>query len=302
MAIHWPLRRKQKLPVAMGEGVSIAFDENGRCFVLYRAQGSDHCAYSLWDSEQGISSETQLPESVRFPIIAPKKDGKFVVVDAICPWVPDNSPRHNAFVLDQSGKCLNSFHGGSSIMDVQCDIQNRIWISYFDEGVFGNHGWNSPGPSGLGSGGLVCLSEDGTLIWSHNNKDNDPERFIDDCYALNVIDRDAWFYFYSDFCLGQISDFGAKPIYHEVPISGSHAFAKRGQLLAFSAQYREEPTICHLMDTAGAAQSNARFADMSCAETRVMTRSNTLIKGRGQWMHLVAGDLWLAYNLDDIAV
>lgn len=300
MTIQWPLRRKQKLPVAMGEGVSIAFDEDGRCFMLYRAQGSDQRAYSLWDSERGHSRETQLPEGVRFPIIAPMKDGTLVVVDALCPWVPDSPPRHNAFVLDPTGKCLNSFHGGSSIMDVQCDTQNRIWISYFDEGVFGNHGWNSPGPSGLGSGGLVCLSEDGTVLWSHNNMEIAPERFIDDCYALNVIGRDACFYFYSDFVLGQIADFEAKPIYHEVPVSGSHAFAKRGQFLAFSAQYREEPTTCHLIDTAGTAETNARIADMACAETRAMTRSNTLTKGRGQWMHLVVGDLWLAYNLDDI--
>lgn len=300
MAIHWPVRWKQKLPVAMGAGMSIAFDESGRCFVLNRAQGDNYCAYTIWDSEQGLCSEFQLPESVRFPIIAPMKEGRVVVVDALCPWAPDSPPRHNTFVLDRSGKCLNSFHGGSSVVDVQCDAQNRIWISYSDEGVFGNNGWNIPGPPGLGSGGLVCLDEDGVVLWSHNKTDIAPERVIDDCYALNVIGQDAWFYFYSDFCLGHITDFEVKPNYYRVPVSGSHSFAKRGQLLALSAQYREEPTVCHLVDIAGAAETSARIADMACAETGDFTRTNTLIKGRGQWIHLVAGDLWLAYNLDDI--
>lgn len=301
MAIRWPYRRKQKLPETTGDGVSIAFDESGHCYCLFRTSSIDPRAHILWKSEHESCSEIHLPYDLRFPIIAPMHDNRIVVVDALCPWEPNKAPRHNAFVLDMSGTCLHSFHGGSSIMDVQCDTKNRIWVSYFDEGVFGNHGWNSPGPAGLGSGGLVCLSVSGKELWAHNCQNNGIDRFIDDCYALNVIGCDAWFFFYSDFCLGQISDLGAKPYYSDVPISGSHAFAKIDRRLAFSAQYEEEPTICHVVDAADSSQASKRLVDLTCAETRRMTRSNTLINGRGQWLHLVSGDLWLAYNLDDLS-
>ena len=40
---------------------------------------------------------------------------------------------------------------------MQVDSLGRIWVSYADEGVYGNFGWGQPGPPPVGAAGLVCF-------------------------------------------------------------------------------------------------------------------------------------------------
>lgn len=192
---------------------------------------------------------------------------------------------------------LESFHVGSSINDIQTDSEGRIWVSYFDEGVFGNHGWNGPGPTGLGSGGIVCLDVAGRVLWQHNRPD--AERLIDDCYALNVTGSKAWFYYYSDFFLGQIGP-GFTTTYSEVPFRGPQAFATNGEDFVFSAQYREEPTLCHLASLeTGGMKARAKIR-LSMPRDVDLNTQNILIKARGEWLHLFHADIWAAYHLRDL--
>lgn len=301
MSGKWPHRLVRKRPAPLGRNTSIAFDESGACYCLLRAETDSKPQWTLWRPEDGAAQELFIPGPVRHPLIAPHPSQGIVVIDAICPWRPNRPPAHNAHLFDRNGTRLSSFHGGSSVMDVQCAANGEIWISFFDEGVFGNHGWNSTGPAGLGRGGLVCLDTAGNVLWSHNDRE-DAERFIDDCYALNVVGDEAWFYFYSDFHLGQHRRKGGRPRYTKVPVSGCGAFAKSGNRFVFSAGYGKQPTRGHLFRMKESGKRSSVAVDLSSDETAGMNRKNTLIKGRGGWLHLIMGETCVSYHVDDLAI
>jgi hypothetical protein len=52
----------------------------------------------------------------------------------------------NAHIFGMDGNLQRTFHAGDGIEDVQATERRNIWISYFDEGVFGK---SSLGQSGL---------------------------------------------------------------------------------------------------------------------------------------------------------
>ncbi len=89
---------------------------------------------------------------------------------------------------------------GDGIEHVAIDAADRIWIGWFDEGVFGNTAWRVPdrerAPS---SDGLACFSDDGTLLpiatWP------DEAKAAADCYALNCMGQDIWACTYTGFPL-----------------------------------------------------------------------------------------------------
>ena len=56
----------------------------------------------------------------------------------------------NAKVFDRSGNQIREFLLGDGIQNVYVTKGNKIWTSYFDEGVYGNYGWEVPiGRNGL---------------------------------------------------------------------------------------------------------------------------------------------------------
>jgi hypothetical protein len=73
---------------------------------------------------------------------------------------------------------------GDGIEHVAIDAEDRVWVGWFDEGMFGNDGWRVPGqewpPS---SNGVACFATDGALlplpVWPAE------AGTIADCYALN---------------------------------------------------------------------------------------------------------------------
>ena len=72
-----------------------------------------------------------------------------------------------------------------------------MWASYFDEGVFGNYGWNHPGPPALGASGLVAFTKTGEVGFTY-----DPEAAhtdaVSDANAMNdTADGDVWLYIYT---------------------------------------------------------------------------------------------------------
>ncbi|MFI7578403.1 hypothetical protein [Micromonospora sp. NPDC049497] len=59
----------------------------------------------------------------------------------------------------------------------------KLWVGYFDEGVYGNFGWGGPGPAPIGATGIARFTETLHPEWHFPTDDLSP---IDDCYALNV--------------------------------------------------------------------------------------------------------------------
>ncbi|NTJ36354.1 hypothetical protein G6K86_32670 [Agrobacterium rhizogenes] len=295
MKIDWQPHRIERLPWPVNDA-RFTIADDGACFSLFRRHDSAK-VWSLWSSDRGYCADLSLPEDLKFPIFSPMPNHGVLAANGLCQWFDGEAPGLNAHLFDANGKVLESFHAGSSITDIQVGSEERIWISYFDEGVFGNHGWNGPGPAGLGSGGLVCVDIGGRVLWQHNHRE--AERFIDGCYALNVIGSKAWFYFYSDFVLGQTGP-GFTTFYADVPFRGSHAFATDGKIFAFSAQYREEPTLCHLAVLAPEGMKARGNTRLVLPKDVALGPRTTLIKARGEWLHLFHADIWAVYHLRDL--
>lgn len=105
-----------------------------------------------------------------------------------------------------------------------------IITSYFDEGVFGNYGWDEP----LGACGLIAWTSEGTPLWKNENYS------IYDCYAISLDEEEnLWFYYYDEFRLVR-TNFKEDFVF-ELPIEGSGAFsvAPSGNTFLFQGGYQQ---------------------------------------------------------------
>jgi len=136
----------------------------------------------------------------------------------------------NAHVYGPDGAWRRSFPGGDGIEDVQVTPEGRIWVSYFDEGVFGK--------TALAQSGLVCLDGHGTPLLRYNQLLVGAAARIDDCYALNVCsDRETWLCYYHDFPLVRLANGEPAGLWTDIPVKGAVAFAVwRGRVL-FTGDY-----------------------------------------------------------------
>ena len=135
----------------------------------------------------------------------------------------------SAHVYDSAGTLSRSFHAGDGVEDIQTTEDGRTWVSYFDEGVFGD--------TTLGQAGLVCLDSSGEVTFRFNDlaaRGTD----IADCYALNVCsNREVWLCYYTDFPLVQLADGKIAETWPGLSVKGSHAFAVSGRKVFFAGGY-----------------------------------------------------------------
>lgn len=138
----------------------------------------------------------------------------------------------NAKVFDKTGKLVREFPLGDGIQDLKVTDKNSIWTSYFDEGIFGNYGWEDP----VRANGLIRWDKSGSQQYVY---DQPSEHFIDDCYAMNVIDDcEAYFYFSSDFQLAHIQN--GRIQYMPIPIEGSDGFVIYRDYILFRGGYENQ--------------------------------------------------------------
>lgn len=124
-------------------------------------------------------------------------DGTLLIVQSRClkkgKYIEKNAQRYHP-----NGQLVKEFSLGDGIENVQIDDTDTIWVSYFDEGIFGNFGWEHP----MGSDGLIAYNINGNRLWGANNYG------IVDCYALNVVSSKEiyfYYYYYDDFFLIQLN-------------------------------------------------------------------------------------------------
>lgn len=123
-------------------------------------------------------------------------DGTLLIVQGRC--LKDGTYiERNARSYNKNGQLIEAFTLGDGIEHVQIDETDTIWVSYFDEGVFGNFGWEQP----MGSEGLIAYRRNGHRLWGAGSYG------IIDCYALNVVSsKEVYFYYYDDFFLVQLNE------------------------------------------------------------------------------------------------
>ncbi|SDY00931.1 hypothetical protein SAMN05421736_101130 [Evansella caseinilytica] len=122
-------------------------------------------------------------------------DGSLLIVQSRCDkegsYIERNARRYNP-----NGQLIDAFTLGDGINSVQIDETDTIWVSYFDEGIFGSSGWNEP----WGSDGVIAYTKNGQKLWGAGTYG------IIDCYAMNVAGvKEVYFYYYADFFLVQLA-------------------------------------------------------------------------------------------------
>lgn len=138
----------------------------------------------------------------------------------------------NAAVFGRDGAARRRFLVGDGIQSVQTTAGGLIWTSFFDEGVFGNYGWDRP----VGESGLIAWDAEGIRVFTNSEAD------IADCYALNVVsDEEVWFYYYTDFKLCRLSGPAARPSvsFLDPHIAGSSIFATDGRRFLMDNGYQD---------------------------------------------------------------
>lgn len=136
----------------------------------------------------------------------------------------------NIFIMDLNGAIVNSFNGGDGIEDLEVS-EEGIWISYFDEGVYGG---------GISTEGLVLFDFSGKVIFRYYTDlvDCPP---IDDCYAIcKGKGSSLWLFPYSEFPLLQVYPDSKTVHSYKVPeiLHGSNSICIRGNYAYFVGGYK----------------------------------------------------------------
>ncbi|KAM3100860.1 hypothetical protein ACKFKG_00125 [Phormidesmis sp. 146-35] len=147
-----------------------------------------------------------------------------------------NNFEKNGRVYSFSGEFKREILLGDGIQSVQATSDGIIWTSFFDEGVFGNFGWNEP----VGSSGLTAWDSAGNKIYDFEPTDDLDS--ICDCYALNVeSDTDVWLYYYTEFPLVHLRHQKIQSVWN-MPIEGSNSFAVFDNCALFRGEYGDQDT------------------------------------------------------------
>ncbi|GGV34366.1 hypothetical protein GCM10010277_19580 [Streptomyces longisporoflavus] len=130
----------------------------------------------------------------RYPRIDALPDGGFVVADS-----RSRRSEQHVQVFDVLGRESWAFRVGDAVEDLLTDRAGRLWVGYFDEGVFGDDELSHPG--------LRSWSAGGEPLWAYKAAEGGSE--IWDCYALNVAEESVWVCAYGDFTLLEVRPDGS---------------------------------------------------------------------------------------------
>lgn len=233
------------------------------------------------------------PVDIAFPKMEIFPDGRVLLAGARCAWRSPVDFDRNGVVYDPKTGVAERILLGDGIVDIAIDEMGRIWVSYFDEGIFGNFGWGHPGPPGPGSGGLVCFDADGNVQWQFNRKGS-PE-FIDDCYAMHASRSQISVFYYSDFHVCEIDMSFEQAFFRPTEMAGSHALVTSNSAFLLSSQYDEPSEIMHLF-----LRDKDRVGDPQRIRAKLpndWTIGDSNIVGRCECLHILNERGWFRAKL-----
>jgi hypothetical protein len=249
-------------------------------------------AVIIWDGVASAFRDVDLePVRVSHPIVQPLSDGGALVATTRVEVGGDP----NALIFDRRGRIRRRIMFGDGIEEVHVDKAGKAWVSYFDEGVYGNSGWGQlDGPAPIGSSGLTCFDlSSGDLEWSFEPPPGG--NHIDDCYALNVGDAGVWVYYYAAFDLARIDPHGSISRW-AAGWAGAQAIAVDGQTVLLVGAY-EAPLAASLFSFAAHDLTDARPVVLESLDGQPPTGR---IFARGDRVYSVDGPAWFSASLADI--
>ena len=193
----------------------------------------------------------------------------FLLFRARCAY-RENGPEQNAWIVSRDGAVLSCFCLGDGIQDCVVKKDGTIITSYFDEGVFGNYGWDEP----LGACGLIAWTSEGTPLWKN-------EKYpIYDCYAISLDEEEnLWFYYYNEFRLVR-TNFKEDAVF-ELPIEGSGAFsvAPSGNTFLFEGGYQKHGKF-YFLTARGGRLGQKQKAVPTCNGKKVAVERCSLLRSQ----------------------
>lgn len=245
----------------------------------------------LWTFDGAtLTEQFDFPLESPFPAVDQLPDGRWVVVAR---RTLDDT---NARLFDGDGTLLSRFMLGDGIQGIQCDGQGRIWVGWFDEGVFGNTEWRIPGrewpPS---SSAVAAFDSRGQVVWEHPRP---PENAPADCYALNVAGDAVWTWMYAAPPVQRLM-IGAAPETWDADAAGATAIAvQEGHVLVAGGYGPAAGTIRLLKLTPDGARTVSTWdVDLPTASSL----QTCVIEGREDRIHVITPQTWRQWHVGDAA-
>lgn len=233
--------------------------------------------------------------TVAHPKVQPLPRGEVLLVGARCRRFPDGTAERNGYIYGPDGILRRTLILGDGIQDVQVDSRGAVWVSYFDEGIFGNFGWGMGQDSTpIGHAGLVRFDGNGIKLWEY--EPSGEMGHMADCYALNVSGNEAWACYYTDFPLVRVTadDQVVGWSTETADVSGVSTFAVDGPRVVFFGGYPPHRNRCVLAELGTGSLKNPQECRLLLPDGQEL--SNWLIRGRGSELNVFSDTSW--YRLD----
>jgi len=245
-------------------------DTNARIWIVAAGQLVEMLEFKL---------ESHFAQIEQFP------DGRWLVVEA------SHDPQGNARLFDPDGTQINRFQLGHGIQHVKLDAESRIWVGWFDEGVFGNDRWQIDGHEWPPSSYGIAAFDDAGILQEVASRQLD----VADCYALNVQGNQIWACTYTDFPLWCWSSGTQKTWTTE--LAGTSAIAVQFPYVVAFGGYGKNAHQAVLFrlenDTAVRIQDWLELVPAFGKRTRWTTDA------RGDTLHIIEDDRWLRWHVSD---
>ena len=193
----------------------------------------------------------------------------FLLLGARCAY-RENGPDTNTWIVSRDGMVRSRFCLGDGIQNCMVKKDGTIITSYFDEGVFGNYGWDEP----LGSCGLIAWTSEGVPLWKN-------EKFsIYDCYAISLDEEESlWFYYYDEFRLVWTNF--KEDLVFDLPIKGSGAFSvvSSGEIFLFQGGYQKHDKF-YFLTCKGGCLGQKQEAIPTCDGSKITVERCSLLDRR----------------------
>lgn len=243
-------------------------------------------AARVWtlDEYAGLIERLEFPLLEPFPSVDEFSDGRWLVVNS------RSRGDGNARILSADGTEERRVELGDGIEHVKVDDRQRIWVGWFDEGVFGNDRWRVSGLKWAPSAhGIAAFDDQGAVI-HHANLES-----VADCYALNVVGNTAWACTYTDFPIWQMIE-GRERVW-TTNLSGTRALAVSNRHVLAAGGYKEATNRAVLLRL---NESRAETVGEWRLPFGVGYPSDvSMIDGRGDVLHVVSGDNWFRWRVRD---
>lgn len=214
--------------------------------------------------------------------VQPLPDARILVVGARA-----RAGAPNAVVYDTSGQPVARGRLGDGIEHVQTTPTGRIWVGYFDEGVYGD--------DPIAHHGIARFTADLTPEWTYPYDTG--HGIVDDCYALNVDGETAWAYYYSDFPIVRITE-GTVTGWH-TRTSGAHALCVAPDTVALVGGYGPDRDRLNLGYLGHDRHEPISDWTLALPDDQPVPPDRHMV-ARGPDLHVFVDTAWYRLSLDDL--